>query len=64
MVNPLTFKVLTERAFELNDTVVDVALEQWTTNGQVVLAVGQKFAGVWLYTFDGDAFRLRVVSMI
>lgn len=61
-VNPLTFKVLTETALEMNDTVVDVTLAQRNDDGQVILAISQKSSGLWIYTFDGNAFHSRVVS--
>lgn len=55
--NPLTFKLLRETAFELSDIVADVALEQRTEDGVVILAISQKSAGVWIYSFDGDMFK-------
>lgn len=64
VVNPLTFKVLKETAFELNDTVVDLALEKRNSDGVVVLAIGQKSAGVWIYTFDGDTLQSQQVMRI
>jgi hypothetical protein len=63
-INPFTFKVLEETAFELNDTVVDVALEQRKDDGMVILAISQKTAGVWIYSFDGDAFQFLQVTEI
>lgn len=59
--NPLTFKLIKETVFELNDTVVDVAVEQRNDDGMVILAVSQKSAGVWIFSFDGDIFQREQV---
>lgn len=59
--NPVTFKMITEVAFELNDTVVDVALEQKSTDGDIVLAISQKISGIWIYGFDGSNFHFKQV---
>ena len=64
VVNPLTFKVLKETAIELNDTVVDLALEQRNSDGTVILAIGQKSAGICIYNFDGEAFQSQQVTRI
>jgi hypothetical protein len=53
--------VLKEKTFELNDTVVDLSLEERNSDGVVVLAIGQKSAGVWIYTFDGDTLQSQQV---
>lgn len=53
--------MLKETTFELNDTVVDLALEERNSDGVVVLAIGQKSAGVWIYTFDGDTLQSQQV---
>jgi hypothetical protein len=53
--------VLKEKTFELNDTVVDLALEERNSDRVVVLAIGQKSAGVWIYTFDGDTLQSQQV---
>lgn len=62
--NPLTFKLLRETAFELSDIVADVALEQRTEDGVVILAISQKSAGVWIYSFDGDMFKRQQVMRL
>ena len=49
-------------AFELNDTVVDVALEE--RNAQVILAISQKMAGIWIYSFDGTVFHFEQVTSL
>ena len=49
-------------AFELNDTVVDVALEE--RNTQVILVISQKMAGIWIYSFDGAVFHFEQVTSL
>jgi hypothetical protein len=56
--------VLKETAFELNDTVVDLALEQRNSDGVVIIAISQKTAGIWIYSFDGDAFQSQQVTRL
>ncbi|XP_057372863.1 uncharacterized protein LOC130693696 [Daphnia carinata] len=55
--NPLTFKLLRKTVFELKDIVADVALVRRNEDGVVILAIGQKTAGVWIYSFDGHTFK-------
>lgn len=58
-VNQLTFKVLKETVFTLNDTVIDVALEE--TDTDIILAISQRMSGVWIYKFNGDVFQFHQV---
>ncbi len=53
--------MITEVAFELNDTIVDVALDQKSTDGDIVLAISQKMTGIWIYDFDGSHFHFKQV---
>ena len=62
VVNPLTFKLIKDKVIELNDTVVDIALEQ--QNKKITLAIGQKTAGVLIYTFDGESLHFSKVLAI
>ncbi len=58
----ITFKMSADAfVFEVNDTVVDVALERRPSDGQIYLAVSQSSSGIWIYTFDGHSFNLSQI---
>ena len=58
----VTFKMSADAfVFEVNDTVVDVALERRVSDGKIFLAVSQSSSGIWIYTFDGRSFNLSQI---
>lgn len=60
VLHPVTLKMTTEVfTFNVNDTVVDVALEQRTADGLVFIAIAHSVFGVKIYSFDGRSFQLR-----
>lgn len=61
VIDPLTFRVLTESRFEFNDTTVDVALER-SSDGKVLLAIGQMLSGVWVYSLEDESFNFFQVN--